>query len=429
MLTSCATIDCAKHCDVSGFGVGLMFIPPMAIIPDYFDRYKSLVSGITLCGHSLSSFILIAMIRHCIDTVGWRGAMMIQAGCTLNGCVFAMLFVSNKPKRTKSERKFTSQLTVTSRIFAKIANFRKPFMISNRIIHVLPQLVDPGKIVRPNFLLNESPGPVQLCSSTDCHNPVQTTFTVTSEVSNSSVTNKKYKNCGLDSENAVDSFQSLNEHLSQTSNQNQSSIPTENGDVQHKDEVHGQMQKQKQLSSNTEEVKSHRLQTNNVTDHMDAPEPVQKLNKLHCSRKQASKQSEQEESQGCFLSSLCSGNLFLFIFANCLMSGEVSILYQLTPARAVSKGLSKFNSSYLVTCIGMASTLSRVLVSGLSGMTCISHIELYTVFGCGMVVSMSVVCFVPHSFIPNAVMAGSAGFNLGETIHLNMLLCLVIFPC
>ena len=85
-----------------------MFSPAIVIVYEYFDKYKSLASGLSMCGHSLSSFFMVALYRYCIDAFGWRGAMWIMAGASLNGCVAGMLFVPNMEKKKSNISLFKS---------------------------------------------------------------------------------------------------------------------------------------------------------------------------------------------------------------------------------------------------------------------------------------------------------------------------------
>ena len=93
---------------VSGLGAGVLPSAPVVIIYDYFEKYKSLASGIALCGYSLSALFMVGILRFSIDYYGWRGAMLIMAGLALNGCVMAMFFLPNtlnkpKPRKLKQE--------------------------------------------------------------------------------------------------------------------------------------------------------------------------------------------------------------------------------------------------------------------------------------------------------------------------------------
>ena len=104
-ITTCALLCVHSFCFwLAGLCNALMGCPPMVIIYEYFDKYKSLASGLSLCGQSISSFVMVALYRYSIDTFGWRGAMLIMAGMALNGCVCGMIFATNV-KRKESESK------------------------------------------------------------------------------------------------------------------------------------------------------------------------------------------------------------------------------------------------------------------------------------------------------------------------------------
>ena len=72
-----------------------MFSPPIVIIYDYFDKYKSFASGISMCGHSFAVIALFPVLRLLIDELGWRGSLFIFAGFVLNGCVLSFAFRPN----------------------------------------------------------------------------------------------------------------------------------------------------------------------------------------------------------------------------------------------------------------------------------------------------------------------------------------------
>ena len=99
---------------VSGFSAGLLYTPPVVIIYDYFDKYKSLASGIALTGHAIGALTSGPLCRVLIDYYGWRGAMMMLAGLSLHGCVAAMImapFEHNKhPTKPKWNQSFNLEL-------------------------------------------------------------------------------------------------------------------------------------------------------------------------------------------------------------------------------------------------------------------------------------------------------------------------------
>ena len=207
-----------------GFGGCLLFNPPVVIIYDYFDKYKSLASGISMIGHGLSTFIMVALLRYCIDLYGWRGTMLIISGLTLQTIVCAMFFVENKPQEKK-----------------------------------------PGKACL-----------------------------------------------------------------------------------------------------------------------------------------------------GIQFFSLRNISFSLFVLSHSLCMSQVYILYQLSPSRAVSKGMNKMEASLILSCIGMVSTGFRIIVSFISNMKCTSHIGFYA--GCSTLISVLILasCVFVTQFIPTAVITGLAGVGVGK---------------
>ena len=74
-------------------------------------------------------------------------------------------------------------------------------------------------------------------------------------------------------------------------------------------------------------------------------------------------QKKQEKSLVKDLS--CSGlrncDYVIFVMAYCLHDSQVNLLYLMSTSRAVSKGLPDIQASMLISCIGLASTVSRFI--------------------------------------------------------------------
>ena len=52
-----------------------MFSPPVIVIYDYFDKYKSFASGIGMTGHSVAVITILPLLRFLIDEFGWQGTV------------------------------------------------------------------------------------------------------------------------------------------------------------------------------------------------------------------------------------------------------------------------------------------------------------------------------------------------------------------
>lgn len=89
----------------SGFGFGLLFLGGTVATGKYFKEKRALAIGISFCGGGIGTFTLIPLVRLAIDVYSWRGAMLILAGISLNGCVFSALFRPFVEKETEQDTK------------------------------------------------------------------------------------------------------------------------------------------------------------------------------------------------------------------------------------------------------------------------------------------------------------------------------------
>lgn len=65
---------------ITGIGFGLIYVPAVITTGFYFERWRALATGIAVCGSGIGTFIFAPFSTYLIETVGWRGALLIQAG-------------------------------------------------------------------------------------------------------------------------------------------------------------------------------------------------------------------------------------------------------------------------------------------------------------------------------------------------------------
>ncbi|XP_017787533.1 PREDICTED: monocarboxylate transporter 13-like [Habropoda laboriosa] len=92
----------------TGLGFGLIYLPAIVSVTCYFEKYRSLATGIAVCGSGLGTLIFAPCLDYLIALYGWRGTMLICSGIVLNCTVLGILFrplETNKPiKRSSSEK-------------------------------------------------------------------------------------------------------------------------------------------------------------------------------------------------------------------------------------------------------------------------------------------------------------------------------------
>lgn len=77
---------------MAGFGLSLCYVAAVVIVAYYFDKKRSLATGISVCGSGIGTFIFAPLTYVLLDEYGWRGTTLILAGLFLNMAVCGLLF-------------------------------------------------------------------------------------------------------------------------------------------------------------------------------------------------------------------------------------------------------------------------------------------------------------------------------------------------
>lgn len=76
----------------TGMGLGLIYLPAIVSVTTYFEKYRSLATGIAVCGSGFGTFVFAPLTEFLIARYTWRGALMVIAGIVLNCILFGALF-------------------------------------------------------------------------------------------------------------------------------------------------------------------------------------------------------------------------------------------------------------------------------------------------------------------------------------------------
>ena len=86
--------------DAVGFGLGMEILPSVIAVSFYFEKRRSLATGIAVCGSGIGMFVYAPFLNALLTEYSWKGTLLIQAGILLNciifGSVFRPLNVSSK---------------------------------------------------------------------------------------------------------------------------------------------------------------------------------------------------------------------------------------------------------------------------------------------------------------------------------------------
>ncbi|KAL1131599.1 hypothetical protein AAG570_011213 [Ranatra chinensis] len=82
---------------LGGIGFGMIYVPAVIACGFYFERWRALATGISVCGSGIGTIIMGPITAMLIKYFGWRGTILIQAAIILHCAVFGGLFRPLKP--------------------------------------------------------------------------------------------------------------------------------------------------------------------------------------------------------------------------------------------------------------------------------------------------------------------------------------------
>ncbi|XP_037093655.1 uncharacterized protein LOC119113448 [Pollicipes pollicipes] len=96
-----------------GIGLSLCYVSAVVIVAYYFERRRSLATGISVCGTGVGTFLFPPLVELLIQEYGWRGALLVLSGIFLNIAVCGMLMRDLDWTKHKN-RERSSQCTLSA---------------------------------------------------------------------------------------------------------------------------------------------------------------------------------------------------------------------------------------------------------------------------------------------------------------------------
>ncbi|KPI94056.1 PREDICTED: monocarboxylate transporter 3 [Papilio xuthus] len=84
---------------LGGIGFCMIYMPAVLTVGFYFERWRALATGLSLCGSGVGTFIFAPLSNMVIAKYGWRWTMVIHAGFILVCVVCGAMFRPIKPVR------------------------------------------------------------------------------------------------------------------------------------------------------------------------------------------------------------------------------------------------------------------------------------------------------------------------------------------
>jgi len=85
----------------TGLGFGLIYLPAIVSVSMYFEKRRAFATGIAVCGSGLGTFIMAPVTKWLITMFGWEGAMLVTSALVLLCILFGALFRPLQPNINK----------------------------------------------------------------------------------------------------------------------------------------------------------------------------------------------------------------------------------------------------------------------------------------------------------------------------------------
>lgn len=89
-----------------GFGLGMAYLPAIVAVSFYFEKRRSLATGLAVCGSGLGTFIFAPLTNLLLEEYSWKGTILIETGILLNCIICGAVFRPMEPNpQLKTEAK------------------------------------------------------------------------------------------------------------------------------------------------------------------------------------------------------------------------------------------------------------------------------------------------------------------------------------
>lgn len=90
---------------MGGIGFGMIYLPAVVCVGYYFEKKRSLATGIAVCGSGFGTFAFAPLATYLLKTLGgWRGANLVLAAMILSCAAFgAFMKPLTYPKKNKDK--------------------------------------------------------------------------------------------------------------------------------------------------------------------------------------------------------------------------------------------------------------------------------------------------------------------------------------
>ncbi|XP_034657198.1 monocarboxylate transporter 12 [Drosophila subobscura] len=399
----------------TGLGFGLIYLPAIVSVTQYFDTKRSLATGIAVCGSGFGTFLFAPLTEYLIGSFGWRGAMLIIGGIVLNCIIFGAMF---RPLELEAPPSTPKLCAKKSAIIDGHTTSAELEPLKDQQYLQLPQRTDVptgggttlcrsnsmGHNLKPN-LNNNLNGAIngQTLTAPHTHNS-STTVVVVKSNSNDDIARNCHSQLQLNPlrdahrERSASGTMYRVDALYQGSLHNLPEYGSSRHDLSRSMSGSGVIKRYGSLRQ---------------SNQMDETQDDGKC----CGCISCSKETRDTFSEMMNFSLLRDIIFVIFSLSNFCTSIGFNVPYLYIGAYAKELGISKTNSSYLIATIGVANTVGRIVLGYVSDKPWVNRLLVYNVCltACGIATAMVPLC---KDFNSLAFYCIVFGFTIGAYVGL-----------
>ncbi|XP_039281070.1 monocarboxylate transporter 13 [Nilaparvata lugens] len=379
----------------TGLGFGLIYLPAIVSVTCYFEKYRSLATGIAVCGSGLGTFVFAPIIKTLIIEFGWKDSMLIIGASILICILFGIMFRPLEPVRKtdvllKGEEKSTEMVEMRAK--------------TNGV--AVPNLSTPTE--KTNGEAQKRPHSIHLfLNSTPSAPPQANGFLA---VPNSKTPDSRL---ALSQPHLLGTNEHYKKHWG-----SQMLRPTRSGIMYRKDILyHGSVTHLHHMDRNRSYSWTHLYKQN------DKPDKSQRNSVVIAEEPQTGccsglpRESLDTVKEMLDFSLLKDPIFILFTLSNFCTSIGFYVPYIYIVAQAEEKKVDKNMASMILAVIGMANTVGRIVLGYLSDKTWINRLWVYntSLAICGISTALSAFC---NTFVQFSIYATVFGFTIGAYVGL-----------
>ena len=103
---------------VAGFGLSMVYVPAVVIVAYYFEKQRAFATGIAVAGSGIGTIVIAPLSERLIEQYSWKGAVLIIGGIMLNicacGAVFRPILGDEDPRQKRCAKRTENRILCTT---------------------------------------------------------------------------------------------------------------------------------------------------------------------------------------------------------------------------------------------------------------------------------------------------------------------------